>query len=1004
MLSLTKFSLKNPAAIIILCVLLAGLGVFSFTTLKTDLLPDIEFPELSVTVVYPGASPQDVQEKITAVLEEQFGAVEGIESVTGQSFESLSRLQLAFPLDSDMEKVTVQVNELMNAAQLPDSITTRVDQFSFDALPVINLALFSKDQGTGIEAWAEEVLRPELQRIQGVSQVALSGMTNAYLDMQVNKELANQLGLSLSQIQEVIEAAFFSFPAGSVEEDSLLIPIRLEQKIETLDELKALTVLSPVRNEGVALDELVTFNEVTEQNEISRYNLQDALSLSIIKKQDINTVQVVEQVLETLNYYDDTIEYAVSFDQAAGIKSSIKGLIEKGLFGALFASLAVLLFLRNLRATMIAVLSIPLSLLIAAIFLKWWGVTLNVMSLAGMTVAVGRVVDDSIIVIENIYRKTKLDPNGDKKEHTILGTKEMLNPIISSTLTSIVVFLPLGLVGGITGAFFMPFALTVVVALLASLFVAITLVPILAKVSFIKLEEDHKDGWMVRLYEKLIKGALKYKALVCILAVLLLIPTLLLAQNLGFVFLPNETQKIVKADIQLPASTPVQETNQAVQRLEEYVIANKERYPNTFISIGSYDYMSGVTRSNQAELLIELASESKLELAIEELQAEFERILDDDNENTVVNVQELQTNGPPTNNNIDIDLFSNDMDKLAEAAQMVEELMLQRDDVKYVINNMEDKQQQWTVHLDAQRINELGVSPFMILGMVNEQLAPIELDSYTLDGTEQKLRIAYDRALEGKEELESLRFFTQEGLVQLNDLAEVREELTPTSIQSLNQRTFARVSAQIIGDDLFGVSGAVSEAVRQLDLPEGVSLESGGGSDETLQTIQDLIVAITIAVGLVYLTMLVFFGKARVPFIILTSILFVPIGSILALLLVNEPMSMSAMIGLLMLVGIVVTNAIVLVDRINQNRAAGMRMNDALVEAGKTRLRPILMTALATIAALLPLAFATPEGGLISKGLALVVIGGLTTSTLLTLIFVPVIYSLAFYKESKLER
>ncbi|MFS0722931.1 efflux RND transporter permease subunit [Paenibacillus sp. 1P07SE] len=1003
---LTRFSLKNAVAIIIIAALLIGGGVYSFLTLKSDLLPDIEFPQLTVTAVYPGASAVDVDGNVTSVLEEQLKGIEGLGSLTSQSLESVARLQLSFPIGTDMDSVTQSVNDRISGASLPPEVSApTVSRFSFSSVPVVNLALFANG-GDDVEQWVSDVLQPELEQLSGVNSAALSAVSQTYLQITVDKEQAVQAGITLQTIQENIEGAFFSFPAGAMTEEAVVVPIHIEQKLTTLSELEALTIQSPVTGVPVALAEVAEIAPIETRNELARYNLTDSMALLINKKQNANTVEVADSVIEVLDKYEDRISYVMIFDQAEAIKSSISELVSKGLFGALFAAIVVLVFLRNFRATFIAVLSIPLSLLIAAIFVKWWGLTLNVMSLAGMTVAVGRVVDDSIIVIENIYRKMKLEPAKDRTELTKEGTREMMSAILSSTITTVVVFLPLGLVGGITGAFFLPFALTVVVALLASLIVSITIVPVLARVSFVKLHEETKDPFYVDWYLAVIRFSLRRKAIVMVSALLLLVGSGVLYQlsNVGFVFLPNEKQKILSATVELPPSTTLEKTSEISLLLEQQLEQEQERYAKRFVSIGSFDFATGSSLPNRAVYFIELAEGMDTVTEIARLESSFQGILDRAAPAARFSIQEQSTGGPPSNNNVDIDLFSDDLSKLEEASAMVEALMLERGDLKNVSNNMQEKQQQWSVQLDHAKMKAYGLSPYMVLGLVSDRTGPVEAGTLMLDGYSRELRLAYDEPLQGRGELASIMLVGAAGPVALEEVATIEQTEVYTSIQKLDERVYARVSAEVVGNDVRAVSSDVTERVRALDLPEGVSLESGGGSDETVQTFIDIGIAMLIAVGLVYLTMLIFFGQARVPFIIMTSLLFVPIGALLGLVIAGEPLSMSAMIGLLMLIGIVVTNAIVLVDRINHNRRAGMTIRDALIESGKTRLRPILMTAIATIAALLPLVFSTPEGGLISRGLAVVVVGGLTTSTLLTVVFLPVVYELAFHRQHRREQ
>lgn len=1003
---LTRFSLKNAVAVLIIAALLIGGGVYSFLTLKSDLLPDIEFPQLTVTAIYPGASAEDVNRNVTTVLEEQLKGVEGLDTLTSQSLESVARLQLSFPIGTDMDAATQAVNDGISAASLPAEVQTpNVSRFSFSSVPVVNLALFAKD-GEDAEQWVREVLKPELEQLSGVNSAALSAVGKQYLQITVDKTRAVQAGITLQAIQENIDGAFFSFPAGALTEEAVVVPIHIEQKLETQRELEALAITSPVTGEPVALGDIAEIAPFETRSELARYNLTESMALLINKKQNANTVEVADSVVAVLDKYKDRVSYVMIFDQADAIKSSIKELVSKGLFGALFAALVVLIFLRNIRATFIAVLSIPLSLLIAAIFIKWWDLTLNVMSLAGMTVAVGRVVDDSIIVIENIYRKMKLNPQADRTELTKQGTKEMMSAILSSTITTVVVFLPLGLVGGITGAFFLPFALTVVVALLASLLVSITIVPVLARVSFVKLHEQEREPFYVRWYVSIIRYSLRRKAVVMLSAVLLLIGSGVLYQlsNVGFVFLPNEKQKIVSATLELPPSTTLEKTSEVSLKIEERLEQDADRYAKRFVSIGSFDFATGSSLPNRAVYYIELAEGLSTDTEIKRLEGEFQTVLDEVSPEARYSIKEQSTGGPPSNNNVDIDLFSDDLAKLEIAAGQVEELMLARSDLKNVSNNMQEKQQQWSVKLENAKMKQYGLSSFMVLGLVSDRTKPVEAGALTLDGQTRELRLAYDEPLQGKEELSSIMLFGSAGPVPLSEVATIEQTEVYTSIQKLNERVYARITAEVAGNDVRAVSNDVAERVKALDLPDGVSLESGGGSDETVQTFIDIGIAMVIAVGLVYLTMLIFFGQARVPFIIMTSLLFVPIGALLGLVIASEPLSMSAMIGLLMLIGIVVTNAIVLVDRINQNRSAGMPIREALIEAGKTRLRPILMTAIATIAALLPLVFSTPEGGLISRGLAVVVVGGLTTSTLLTVIFLPVVYELAFLRQHRREQ
>jgi hydrophobic/amphiphilic exporter-1 (mainly G- bacteria), HAE1 family len=1003
---LTKFSLKNAFAIFIISFLLILGGLFSFSKLKVELLPNIEFPQLSIQVVYPGASPQDMNEQVNEKLETKLKGIEGVKKIQSSSYESISIINLEFPFNVNLDDVEETVNDMIQEAQLPDSVQTEVNRFSFGTFPIFNISLFS-DGNTDLQTLLEDEVIPELNKINGINSISVGGLTEEILQITVDKEKAAEFGLSLNQIKEQIVQKQLSFPAGSLNETDIIIPIRVQEKVEILDELKQLVLSSSFNPNArsVALSDIATFTEVTDKPEITRYNLQDSLSMAVTKKQDANTVEVADKVLKVLESYDDKLDYAIGFDSAEGIEKSVNTLIKEGLLGALFASVAVLLFLRNFRATIIAIISIPLSLLVSSIFLYQLDISLNIMTLGGMAVAVGRVVDDSIVVIENIFRRVRKEKKGISNELIEDSTKEILKAITSSTITTVVVFLPLGFVGGITGEFFLPFALTIIFSLLTSLIVAVTIVPILAKFSFKKVPKEEKEGALQRAYGKSIEWALNRKVLIIGLSLLTLVGSGALVPSLGFTFIPNEEQKLLVSTIQLPASTSLERTNEISLEVEK-MFEGKKEIDEVTAGIGSRDFQTGLKRQNQANYFISLAEDVKVSEFIKELQSDIEGIVIPKEPKAKIGIQEQSTGGPPSNNNVNINLYSTDLVALQKAAKNVENYMLEQKDLKYVSNNFSEKQKQIVIDIDSEKASQFGVSGYQILGTVSDATKPVTVGNLILDGTERSVQVSYDKQSTSLSELKEMKIFTIKGPVAITDLATITEINEYTSIQKLDGKVFAQISAFIDSNDIRSVSTRVVEGVKNdVEVPAGVTFEGGGGSDETVEIFTQLALAMVVAIGLVYLTMLITFGKARIPFIILSSLVFVPIGSLLGLFLAGEPMSVSVMIGLLMLIGIVTTNAIVLVDRIGQNREEKqMPIREALVEAGKTRLRPILMTAFATIAALLPLAFTTSSGTLISKGLAITVIGGLTSSTLLTLILVPVIYEIFFFKQSRREK
>lgn len=1040
---LTRFSLKNSVAVFIIAILLVLGGVYSFSKLKVDQFPEIEFPQISVEAVYPGASPDDVDKQVVSKLETALKGIEGATKLTSSSYESIGILNIEFPFDTDMDKVEQQIDAAIQDANLPEEATTKLNRLSFGSFPIYNISFFSKD-GKDIEKILKDDIEPELNKIPGINSVSVGGYKDDLVQITVDKQKATEAGLSLSSIKEQINGKYVSFPSGQLSENDSKIPIRVEEKLENLNKLKNLQ-LTPAAGatgsassdqtggssaggppqgatqgppsatggaatdqasepaEPIRLEDIAKIEAVSQQSEKTRYDLKDSLSMAITKKQDANTVEIADEVTKILNKYDNQVDYTIGIDSAKDIEESVATLVKEGLLGALFASLAVLLFLRNIRATIIAIVSIPLSLLIAAIFLNWQDISLNIMTLGGMAVAVGRVVDDSIVVIENIFRRVRKSESGMTDEIIEQSTKEILKAITSSTLTTVVVFLPIGFVGGITGKFFLPFALTIIFSLLASLLVAITIVPILAKFAFKKVPAEEKEGALLRWYGKLIEKSLSHKATILIVSFILLGGSLAIVPRLGFTFIPNEASKTLTASLELPAATSLEKTSDVSFEMEK-MFDKEQAIADVTTSVGARDFTTGLRLDNKASYFLNLKDGANVEKTIKSLETQMEDIAQEENVNVKISVAELSTGGPPSNDNVDVDLFSNDLEALQKAAKLVEDNMSKNSDLKYITNNFSEKQKQFLVEIDPEKASDRGLSGFQILGTVNDQTKPVTVGTLNLDNKDQDVQLSYEKGLVSKKDLEDVQLFSANGPVALTDVATVKEVETFTSIQKLDGKVYARVSGQVKGDDVQNVSNAVKTEVEKINLPDGVSLTSGGGNDDTVEIFQSLGIAIVVAIGLVYLTMLITFGKARIPFIILSSLIFVPIGSLVTLFLANEPLSVSVMIGFLMLIGIVTTNAIVLVDRIGQNVGRGMPIRESLIEAGKTRLRPILMTAFATIMALVPLALTTSSGTLISKGLALTVIGGLTTSTLLTLIIVPVVYELFFFKKAKKER
>ncbi|MFC3802283.1 efflux RND transporter permease subunit [Cohnella sp. GCM10012308] len=1015
---LSRISLKNGAAVIILCILVLGYGFYSTTQIKQQTFPDLELPAVSIQAINPGASSEEIESEITRPIEDTLKGFKGYDSLTSSTGENAASLFIQFPFGTDMEKMSADVETALAKLSLPSSANVTVQRLSAGAVPVYQAAVFSDGEGAESDALAAKLATevvPKLQKLDGVNSVTLTGTQTEKLNIVVDKDKAGQHGITLGAIQSALQSLQYALPLGNVSEDEQTIPVRLVGGVDSLEQIRSLELgggaaagqaapggaSAPAK---VKLSDIATISTVASQDSITRYNGKPSFVIGVVKSQEANTADVANEVKDVLNAYQDKgeLDIHVIEDQGKAIEESVSSLVREGAFGALFCVIIIFLFLRNIRATLISIVSLPISIFATITILNQMDYTLNIMTLGGIAVSIGRIVDDSIVVIENIFRWRQEKGSELKgKELAYKATKEVIGAVGSSTIATVVVFAPLAFVSGIIGEFFRPFSIAVVVSILSSLLVAVMLIPVLGA-KFFKNVKPHKEGKgaLARRYEKLIQGALKRKALVLGASVLLLAASLGTIPILGVAFLPADSLPTASIEVSLPAKSQLEQTNKAAEKVESYIQSLKD-VENYQVSIGGGSgnpFGGGLSQNNKATVTVQFAKKANVEKIVEQANAELPAMVAAEVEGASAKVQEGQQQGLPDGSGIDVTLYSDNVDHLSQAAKQVEQLMLANSDLKDAGNNMNDVSPKWVLTLNQKGL-DAGVSAMAVMQAVNEQLKPIDAGTYQLDGQSRDVVLSYDRQIGSREQLEQIAIPTLSGTMKLQDVANVDVQNALATINHDDGKTYATISASIKdGGDTASITKKVEDDVRSLALPSDVELSFGGGLAMISEGFTSIGIAMVAAVGLVFLVMSMTFGGIVTPLIILSSLIFIPVGSLGALLVTGQALSMSAMIGMLMLVGIVVTNAVVLLDRVEKNRKSGMAVTESIVEACKTRLRPILMTAFATMLALLPLALSGSSTSLISGGLAVTVIGGLFTSTLLTLIVVPVIYELAWKK------
>nr|WP_309101358.1 efflux RND transporter permease subunit [Fredinandcohnia onubensis] len=1012
MRGIANFVLKNKLAVWLLTIIITVSGIYSGTQMKTETIPDISIPFLMVMDVYPGATPEQVMEDVSMPIEKAVEGLDGVKSVYSNSYSNMANIQVEYEYGEDMDEAKRALQSALDAVILPEAAQEPViTAISMNMMPVVALSVSSKTEDiVELTSTVEDVLLPKIEKLDGVGSATITGQHIEEVQLTYNSEKMAELDLTEDSVKQMIQASDMSVSLGLFEFKEGEQAVAIDGKFMTADELKEMLIpVTPSENNPqpfVKLGDIATIEEVGRVQSVSRTNGEDAIAIQIVKEQQANTVDVVNEVKELINDEQERVEglvIDVSLDQGEPIEKSVATMVEKALFGGLIAVLIILLFLRNFRSTIISIVSIPVSIFMALLLLKWMDITLNLMTLGAVTVAIGRVIDDSIVVVENIYRRLHL------KEEKLNGralireaTLEMFKPILSSTLVTVAVFAPLIFVGGMVGELFMPFALTMTFALGASLLVAITIVPALSHTLFKKqlyvekTESKHKEvGKLANWYKGILNWSLNHKIIVSVLSVLLLVGSLALTPLIGFSFMGSEEEKVMYLTYTPGTGELKDETLDNVATVEEELLKREDIDILQVSVTESGDPMAAMMGGGGDGALMYLIFDPEME-NFAEVREEVEEYVFNIGQSGEWKSQNFSSMSMSTNE-VSYTLYSEDLDKLYDAVDMVEGVMNDADGLEDVSSSAEDAYVEYTFNVEQDELLQYGLTTGQIVMMLNpdrsqEVITTVEKDGNTLEVVVQQEEVATPESID---DLLATQVPTAVGTTMpLSDLVTVEEGTALNTLARSKGEYYASVSGTIIGDDISKVTAKVGEEVDELDLPKGVTLDIAGVQADMVETFTQLGLAMLAAIAIVYFILVVTFGEGVAPFAILFSLPFAIIGSFVGLLIADETISVSVMMGLLMLIGIVVTNAIVLVDRIIHMERDGLTMREAVLEAGATRLRPILMTAFATMGALIPLLFGEGGGGLISKGLGITVIGGLASSTLLTLLVVPIVYEI----------
>ncbi|MFD7276216.1 efflux RND transporter permease subunit [Streptomyces sp. NPDC059862] len=1001
---LSRFSLAQRALIGLMSIIALAFGAIAIPQLKQQLLPTIELPMVSVLAPYQGASPDVVEKQVVEPIEDNLEAVDGITGVTSTASEGNAVIMASFDYGNDTKQLVADVQQAVNRArvQLPDDVDPQVVAGSTDDIPTVVLAVTSGEDQQALADRLDRTVVPDLKGIDGVRQVSVEGVR----DLQVavtpdDRELA-KAGLTTQTLAQALEAGGATVPAGSFDEDGSNRTVQVGGAFTSLKQIKDLMITGEGVDKPVRLGDVATVKEEqATADSLTRTNGKPSLAVAVTMDHDGSAVAISNAVEDKLPEMREDLgsgaTVTVVSDQGPAVSKSIEGLTTEGALGLVFAVLVILVFLASIRSTLVTAVSIPLSVVLALIVLWTRDLSLNMLTLGALTIAIGRVVDDSIVVLENIKRH--LGYGEERQEAILKAVREVAGAVTSSTLTTVAVFLPIGLVGGMVGALFGSFSLTVTAALLASLLVSLTVVPVLsywflrapkgtpedADEARRQAEEKEAKSRLQRLYVPVLRFATRRRLTSVAIAVVVLIGTFGMAPLLKTNFFDQGEQEVLTVKQELKPGTSLAATDAQAQKVEQ-LLADTEGVKDYQVTVGSSGFMAafgGGTDTNQASYSVMLDDSA----SYEDVHDRIEKGLAD---LSGIGTTTIAAGDGFGSQDLSVVVKAADADVLRTASEEVRKAVAGLDDVTDVTSDLSQSVPRISVKA-TEEAAEAGFNDRTLGAAVAQAVRGTTAAKATLDDTERDVVIKSAKPAETMAQLKNLSL----GPVKLGDIATVRVVDGPVSMTRIDGQRAATITARPTGDNTGAVSADLQSEINALDLPEGATAEIGGVSEDQDEAFANLGLAMLAAIAIVFMLLVATFRSLAQPLILLVSIPFAATGAIGLLVATDTPMGVPAMIGMLMLIGIVVTNAIVLIDLINQYRRQGYGVVEAVVEGGRHRLRPILMTALATIFALLPMALGiTGEGGFIAQPLAVVVIGGLISSTLLTLLLVPTLYAM----------
>lgn len=1014
-MNLPSMSVKRPVTTLMFMLIAVLIGTVSLFKLPVDLYPELEVPVAIVSVDYKGVAPQEMETLVTKPLEQSLATVRDLKNISSYSREGNSIIVVEFEYGTDMDFAALEMREkvdMVKGALPDDSSAPLVLKIDPNAQPVIQIGASSSMETGELKTLVEDDILSRFERLEGVASVDISGGEETEVRIELDPEKLSGYGLSIGDIRNALRSENLNLPGGNVNNGNKELLVRTTAEFKSVDEIAELPI--SLRGDGVVrLSDIASVKlGYKEQTSLSRLNGKNSIGISITKQSVANTVKVAKNVLAELSRVTEDhpeIEFVVGSDQSEFINKSIDNVTSNAVAGGLLAVVVLFLFLRNIRSTFIVGIAIPISIISTFALMYFTGLTINLISLGGLALGIGMLVDNSIVVLENVYRFR--EQGYGKGEAAVAGAREVGMAITASTMTTIAVFLPIVFVQGFTAIIFKQLSFTVVFSLLASLVVALTVVPMLAsqvlEVGEVK-QRRHKGVCVGKFldmfsrlidaidskYSKLLHFVLSHRKTTVIAALGVFVASVISVAFVGGEFFPKEDQGQFTVTIETPFGTSLEDSDAYVQRIEEIVEGIPER-EKVFSNVGSTEGFS-LTASNSSTVNVMLVNQKDRKRSTEEI-VEDVREKAEGIAGAKITVTEASSMGMgPTGSAIEIEIRGDDIDTLKAIGADIEEIVKKVPGTAEVSSSTKEGDPEVRVLIDRNRASHYGITASEAASALEASVEGVKATTLKTGSDEIDVNVSMnDRVKDSVENMKQILVSSNSGTsVALGQIADIDYGNSPTQITRINQTRTVSVGSQLSGRDLKSVTDEIESKLSGYQLPAGYSYEFKGQQQDMMEAFSSLFLALLLSIVIVYMILASQFESLIHPLTVMLSVPFALSGGFLALFLTGRALSVPAFIGVIMLSGIVVNNAIVLVDYINQLRSRGMDRHDAVVKAGFTRFRPILMTTMTTLLGLLPLALGIGEGAATQAPMATVVIGGLALSTLLTLAFIPVVYTI----------